>query len=208
MRRIGGANMDIDFSKTKGMDWMPGECPWGKNYKCAVKNTSICKYFEGVEKWDTLLCGYPKEKGMISDDQLHVVAVTGFLYRDGKFIILKRSEKEIQSPGKWTVPGGKVERGDTILEALEKEIKEETGLETEKEFEFLGDSEFTRPDGYHVVVPRFLCRAKSGEVNIDKNDFTDHAWISLDEIGNYDLIPGVKKALEEVKDNNLLKRAK
>lgn len=60
MRKIKGANMDIDFSEVEGMNWKPGECLWGKGHKCAVKNVSICKYFEGIEKEDTLLCSYPE----------------------------------------------------------------------------------------------------------------------------------------------------
>jgi hypothetical protein len=60
IRKIGGANMDIDFSPAK---WKQGKCPWGKDHKCAVKNTSICDYFEGIEKYDNVLCSYPvKEK--------------------------------------------------------------------------------------------------------------------------------------------------
>jgi len=142
---------------------------------------------------------------VVSNDQLHIVAVTGFLYRkDGKFLILKRSEKEIAQPCMWTVPGGKVEKGCSILKTLEREIKEETDLETTGIFKFIGDSEFTRPDGYHVVIPRFLCEAKDGEVNIQKEDFTDYAWIILDELDNYDLIPGVKKELQEIKNNNFI----
>ena len=140
---------------------------------------------------------------MVSDNQLHIVAVTGFLYRGSKFLIIKRSEKEIVQPGKWTIPGGKVERGSSILETLKKEIKEEAGLDVYRDFKFIGDSEFTRSDGYHVVVPRFLCKAKLGKVNINKNDFTDHAWIELDDLGKYDLISGVKREFEYIKNNKL-----
>ena|SRR3989304_2340004 len=132
--------------------------------------------------------------------KLHIIAVTGFLQRDGKFLILRRSEKEIAHPGQWTVPGGKVEGKDSILNTLKKEIKEETGLDVYEDYEFLGDGEFTRPDSYHVVIPRFLCKAKPGEVKIDKNDFTDFAWIGLDELDKYDLIPGIKKDFEQLKN--------
>ncbi len=142
---------------------------------------------------------------MVDNNQLHIVAVTGFLYREGKFLILKRSEKEIANPGEWTVPGGKVERGKTILETLKQEIKEETGLEVFDNFQFIGDSEFTRPDGYHVVIPRFLCEAKPGKVKIDKDDFTDYSWIGLDEIDNYNLISGIKKEFQKIKEEELLK---
>lgn len=56
IRKIKGANMDIDFGPA---DWKQDECPWGSKHKCAIKNVSICKYFEGVKKLDTVLCSYP-----------------------------------------------------------------------------------------------------------------------------------------------------
>jgi hypothetical protein len=57
-KKIPGGNIDIDFSKVNGMVWEPGECPWGPEHKCAVKNTSMCDYFEGVEAPDIILCSY------------------------------------------------------------------------------------------------------------------------------------------------------
>ncbi len=59
---IKGANMDIDFSNK---NFGNSECPWskddGQEHKCAVKNTSICKYFCGVKYLDSVLCSYPNE---------------------------------------------------------------------------------------------------------------------------------------------------
>lgn len=141
---------------------------------------------------------------MVSKNQLHIVAVTGFVHRDGKFLILKRSEKEIANPSEWTVPGGKVEKGSAILEILRKEIKEESGLKILDNFQFIGDSEFTRPDGYHVVVLRFLCQAKEGKVKIDKKDFTNYKWMKLEEINNYNIIPAIKREFEKIRDKKLV----
>jgi hypothetical protein len=62
VKKIKGANMDIDFSQTPEMDWEAGECPWGTNHKCAVKNISICKYFAGIEYPDVVLCKYKEDK--------------------------------------------------------------------------------------------------------------------------------------------------
>lgn len=59
IRKIEGANMDIDFSRA---NWKQGKCPWGPEHKCAVKNISICDYFEGIEKFDKVLCNYPINK--------------------------------------------------------------------------------------------------------------------------------------------------
>jgi hypothetical protein len=67
MSEIGGANMDIDFFPAEGVSWEVGKCPWneedGENcHKCAEKGVSICKYFEGIKKIDTVLCSYGEEK--------------------------------------------------------------------------------------------------------------------------------------------------
>lgn len=139
---------------------------------------------------------------MVNENQLHIVAAVCFLHRDGKYLILKRSMKEIQQPGMWTIPGGKVERGDTIMETVIKEIKEETGLETKGSFEFLGDDEFTRVDGYHVVAPRFIAEAKEGEVKIDEDDFDDYAWVgSIEDLEKYEIITKIKEKLVELLKN-------
>ena len=135
---------------------------------------------------------------MVTESQLHIVAVTCFIKKDGKFLILKRSDKEIANPGEWTVPGGKVEGSDTILGTLVKEIREETGLEVPNDFQFLGDTEFTRPDGYHVLIPRFFIEITGGEIVLDKNDFDDFAWVNKENLDEYSIIKGVKRELEEL----------
>ena len=45
-----------------------------------------------------------------SDPRLHIITVTGIIEKDGKYLILKRSEREVVYPGYWTVPGGKLVR--------------------------------------------------------------------------------------------------
>ena len=63
INKLIGANMDIDFSNP---DFGNTKCPWNKQdgtseHRCAVKNTSICKYFCGIRYMDSVLCSYPYE---------------------------------------------------------------------------------------------------------------------------------------------------
>ncbi len=64
--RLPGANMDIDLATPEGViTWAQTKCPWNEGeqtdaHRCAVKNTSICPYFCGVQPLDTLLCCYPQ----------------------------------------------------------------------------------------------------------------------------------------------------
>jgi hypothetical protein len=71
IRELKGANMDVDLtSDPKDITWKQNKCPWNKEektneHKCAVKNVSICKYFQGIkstkESKDTVLCAYPEK---------------------------------------------------------------------------------------------------------------------------------------------------
>ena len=70
MRRLSGANMDIDLVTPEGeIGWEQDDCPWNAAvatvaHRCAVKNVSICPYFCGVEYLDTVLCCYPNENSL------------------------------------------------------------------------------------------------------------------------------------------------
>ena len=66
MREVKGSNMDIDLTSKDKINWKQGKCPWNESeasdkHKCAVKNISICKYFQGIKKPDIVLCSYPGE---------------------------------------------------------------------------------------------------------------------------------------------------
>lgn len=67
IRKLKGGNFDLDLCSGDKVDWKQDPCPWNVEdktavHRCAVKNTSICKYFvslgEGGER-DTVLCSYP-----------------------------------------------------------------------------------------------------------------------------------------------------
>jgi hypothetical protein len=67
IHKLKGANMDIDLATLHAdIGWRQDACPWNtaentRQHRCAVKNTSICPYFRGVEYLDTLLCSYPEK---------------------------------------------------------------------------------------------------------------------------------------------------
>ena len=136
------------------------------------------------------------------DDKKHIVAITAIIKnRAGdKFLVGKRHRNEIAYPSKWAFPGGKVERGQTILDTLTREVKEEVGLEIEDRMEYVYDFTFERPDGHNVVGFCFLVFAKSEVVKLSK-DFEDYKWVTPDELLDLDHIPGmeeeVRKAFRE-----------
>ncbi len=68
IRKLNGANMDIDLATPQEViSWQQDQCPWNQDekrneHRCAVKNTSICPYFRGVEYLDMILCCYPNRE--------------------------------------------------------------------------------------------------------------------------------------------------
>jgi hypothetical protein len=62
VKKLKGANMDIDLIPNDKVEWEQDECPWnledGGLHKCAVKDISLCKYFGGIEDPDTVICKY------------------------------------------------------------------------------------------------------------------------------------------------------
>lgn len=125
----------------------------------------------------------------------HIIAVTAVIKRGDKFILIKRNQQETAYPGKWCLPGGKMEREESILDALKREVKEEVGLEIENEKTLVQDFNFIRPDGINVVGLSFLVKPKPGDVKLG-SDFDGFRWISLDELEKFDHIPGIEEAVK------------
>jgi hypothetical protein len=66
IRKLSGANIDIDLTSGEQIPWKQSKCPWNELenttiHKCAEKNVSICPYFCGIEYLDNVLCSYPND---------------------------------------------------------------------------------------------------------------------------------------------------
>lgn len=141
---------------------------------------------------------------MTDKNLLHYVVVTGILIsKEGKFLIAKRAEWEKAFPGRWTVPGGKLEVLDYILrdkdtphhwynifeDLLKREVKEEVALDIEN-IDYITSMVYIRPDKIPCLIVSLYANAKSENVKLC-NALTDYAWVTLEEAKNYDLIEGI-----------------
>ncbi len=145
---------------------------------------------------------------MVNRNLNHYIVVTGILVKDGKYLIAKRADWEKAFPGRWTVPGGKLEVLDYVLrkkdtphhwynifeDLLRREVEEEVGLEIEN-FGYVTSLVYIRPDGIPCIIVSLYANAKSDKVRLC-NALTEYAWVSLEEAKNYDLIEGIYEELE------------
>ncbi len=105
---------------------------------------------------------------------------------EGKVLILRRARTEY-APGNWCLPGGKVDYGETVEQAVAKELREETGLECRTaRFLFWQDSLPAEPGTMHCINFYFEC-AVSGEVVLDRES-SEWAWIGPADLASYDLV--------------------
>ena len=117
------------------------------------------------------------------------IAVKALLFYDGKFLLVKRSDKARGEHHFWEFPGGRMEFGETPEDALTRELMEETGLSV-KIICPLQTWNFYRGDDTQIVGVTFLCKATTDTVRLS-NEHDAYAWVTHDELHQYSIIPSV-----------------
>lgn len=132
------------------------------------------------------------------------IGVGGVVVVDGRVLLIRRAKAPLL--GRWTIPGGTVELGETLEQALAREMEEETGLEVEP-IEMLTVFDRIEREGgevvFHYVIVDYLCRHVSGEARAG-SDALEARWVAPGELEPLDL---TAKALEVVGEGFRLSRA-
>lgn len=151
-------------------------------------------------------------------DKLFYFVANVVVYResDARCLILKRDMREKVHPGRYAVPGGKLEWkdldlskptkvngdvldfDDAIPELLKREVQEEAGVTIKPELTYINNGVFVRPDGIPVVLVKFAAKYESGEVKPEKGGFSDFAWVNSEEVKGYPCIDGIKEEVAQV----------
>lgn len=127
-----------------------------------------------------------------------VPAVSALVFRDGAVLLVKRRDEP--SRGLWSPPGGSAELGETVEQAAAREAREETGV-IARPARVLGIRDVVvRDEGgrvrWHYVLFAVLCDYVSGEA-FPASDAENARFILLKDLGEYDLTPTAREALEE-----------
>lgn len=122
--------------------------------------------------------------------KIYSVLVNVVVVKDNKILISQRGENEKHEPGKWTIPGGKLEEVGDFYEALQstakREVLEETGVIVKDEMNLLCNNTFNHiKDNQLVLAVVFLSYYQSGEAK-PLEDTADVKWIKEEEIEDYE----------------------
>ena len=110
-----------------------------------------------------------------------------------EFLICRKPTNRGVFPGQWALPGGGIEEGERMVEALRREMREEAGIEIDRIRPlFFKDGEYAKlfPDGsqrdIYMIFLLFSCHA-TGEKVVLGEEFEEYAWVRGEDLDKYDL---------------------
>ena len=121
-----------------------------------------------------------------------ILAVSAVVWRAGRFVVVRRARPPAQ--GVFTLPGGGVEAGETLKQAVERELREETGLVIEP-IDLAGHREVIMRDAEgrvarHFVILAFAALWREGELSLNE-ELAEARWIDAGELAGLPTTEGL-----------------
>jgi len=128
-----------------------------------------------------------------------VVVVIGVVKKENQYLLTKRCSPKSEF-NKWQFPGGGLEFGERIDEAVKRELKEETGVNIriikrmDRVFEIIREK-----DNFHGVFFVYLCEMTDENQKIKINtEASEYGWFTKEEILQLDSLEGTKEMINEI----------
>ncbi len=122
------------------------------------------------------------------------VATKGFILHEGKMLLLREAVTNPDGAnfGKYDVPGGRITPGESIFEAVKREIMEEVGLEVTVEKPFFASEwkPVVRGEQWHIVAVFFLCSTDNPNVVLNE-EHDQFLWLDPQDVFGYPLMAGI-----------------
>ena len=138
-----------------------------------------------------------------------IIGIGGIVIEDGRALLIRRGSEPLL--GQWSIPGGTLELGETLIEGTERELREETGLtvkvlemiEVFERINFGSGADETwktleekRRPRFHFVIVDYLCERISG-VPVAGGDVTDVAWADENKLEKFGLTPTATRVIRK-----------
>jgi len=133
-------------------------------------------------------------------DYIGVGAGAIIFNKEGRLFLAKRGKEARNEKHKWEFPGGSIEFGETLANALVREIREEYGFVIEV-VQLLDVVDHILPEEkQHWVSPTYLCRYKNGKPRIlEPHKCEEIGWFDLEHIATKELTMASRKSLISLK---------
>jgi 8-oxo-dGTP diphosphatase len=125
------------------------------------------------------------------------LAVSAAIFRDGKILLVRRARSPAK--GLYSLPGGRVEFGETLHAALHREVDEETGLKIEI-VDLAGWREVVpgATGSEHYLIMSFAARWNSGEPVLN-DELDDFRWLAPDALGELSITAGLQDVIRSAR---------
>ncbi len=130
--------------------------------------------------------------------KIQQVSIKGLLCRNNKVLVIK-SSKTSKKPGKWELPGGRMDFGETVGQAFKREMREELGFKKVKIGKFLNVWSFTSVRDefhHHFVILDFAISTDETDIKLSF-EHTGYKWVGLDEADKLKMRAGHKKSIKK-----------
>ena len=129
-------------------------------------------------------------------EQIQKISTKAIFYQDGKILFVRDYK------GKWELPGGRIEFGETPENALKRECEEELGLKDIKIGDIIDAWSFelkSENTEKQFILLTYECFTDNLEIKLNhlNNEQSEYSWFSLDDIQNLEMRDGYKKSIKK-----------
>ena len=132
-----------------------------------------------------------KEAAKVGIERLVVGAL---LVRKSEVLVLRRRSEEFMG-GMFELPSGRVEEGETLKDALKREVREETGLRIKTILDYLGSFDYQSGSGKPTRQFNFSAEPFLGKLKLSPTEHDMYQWIGLQEIDRVNISDSVATLL-------------